>query len=194
MSRRLYVGKLPPDVNSEDVRRFFEDEARVKVVDCRIMTGFGFIEFDSSEDMDTALRLDGHDFQGQPILVQVAREKPPRREPPREMRSSGRRQGVTVIVSNVSRDVSWQDLKDFGREAGGGVIFSDIDRDVPNQGILEYYTAEEAERAVRELDGRELRGHTVTLRLQDSRGGGRRDRYNDDYRRDNDDYRRDNDD
>lgn len=27
---------------------------------------------------------------------------------------------------------------------------------------------EEAERAVRELDGRELRGHTVTLRLQDS--------------------------
>ena len=73
--------------------------------------------------------------------------------------------------------------------------------------ILEYFTIEEAERAIRELDGRELRGHTVTLRLQDSvrhresgqrielillqraaaGGGARRDRYNDDYRRD---YRR----
>lgn len=41
---------------------------------------------------------------------------------------------------------------------------------MPNliRSILEYYTIEEAERAVRELDGRELRGHTVSLRLQDS--------------------------
>ncbi|KIM33219.1 hypothetical protein M408DRAFT_60982 [Serendipita vermifera MAFF 305830] len=168
MSKRLYVGKLPPDARTDDVQRFFEQEAGCKIADCRVMTGFGFIEMETSEDADNAIRLDGREFEGAPIVVQYAKESRPRREPPRDMRSSGRRPGVPVIITNVSRDVSWQDLKDFGREAGGGVTFADIDRDVPNQGILEYYTLEEAERAVRELDGRELRGHTVSLRLQDT--------------------------
>ncbi|PVF92734.1 hypothetical protein CPB86DRAFT_716937 [Serendipita vermifera] len=168
MARRLYVGKIPPDVRVEEIQRFFEEEAGTKIVDCRLMTGFGFLEVETPEDAENAVRLDGRDFQGGPIVVQFARENKPRREPPRDFRSSGRRQGVPVIVSNVSRDVSWQDLKDFGREAGGGVTFADIDRDVPNQGILEYYTLEEAEKAVRELDGRDLRGMTVSLRLADS--------------------------
>jgi splicing factor, arginine/serine-rich 4/5/6 len=74
-----------------------------------------------------------------------------------------------------------QDLKDFGREAGN-VSFADIDRDVPGQGyigvlrmlfsvlirlvrILEYLNREDAERAVKELDGRDLRGQAVRVDL-----------------------------
>ena len=40
-----------------------------------------------------------------------------------------------MIVEGVSRDTSWQDLKDFGREAGS-VSFADIDRDVPGRGSV----------------------------------------------------------
>jgi len=72
------------------------------------MTGFGFIEFETLEDAEHATRLNGREFQGIPLVVEFAKENRPRREPPRDMRSSGRRPGVPVIVSNVSREVSWQ--------------------------------------------------------------------------------------
>jgi len=68
-------------------------------------------------------------------------------------------------------------LKDFGRDAGS-VSFADIDRDVPGQGILEYLSREDADRAVRELDGKDLRGRPVRVAFDDSRGGA------DNYRRD----------
>ncbi|TFK42456.1 hypothetical protein BDQ12DRAFT_676228 [Crucibulum laeve] len=37
MSRRLYLGRLPPDSRSEDVSKFFEGYGRI--IDCRVMTG-----------------------------------------------------------------------------------------------------------------------------------------------------------
>ncbi|KAI3619121.1 hypothetical protein WG66_012699 [Moniliophthora roreri] len=98
------------------------------------------------------------------------------------------------------------DLKDFGRDAGT-VSFADIDRDVPGQGILEYPSREDAERAVKQLDGTDLRGRPVRVAFDDSRSGpdnyrrddrrddryGREDRYRDrrDDRRDRDDRYRD---
>lgn len=77
-------------------------------------------------------------------------------------------------------------MKDFGREAGGQVTYSDIDRDVPGQGcvlpslpysskshygirsVLEYISQEDADRAVKELDGRDLRGRPVRVALDDA--------------------------
>ncbi|CAG7852661.1 SubName: Full=Uncharacterized protein {ECO:0000313/EMBL:CCA73791.1} [Serendipita indica DSM 11827] len=61
------------------------------------------------------------------------------------------------------------DLKDFARQAGN-VTFADIDRDVPNQGVIEYSTREEADQAIRDLDGKEIRGTSVRVALDDRRG------------------------
>jgi len=76
------------------------------------------------------------------IVVEFAKESRPRREVYENDSRGGygaprsrRPPGIRLIVSGVSRDTSWQDLKDFGRDAGS-VSFADIDRDVPGQGYV----------------------------------------------------------
>ncbi|KAM6500437.1 hypothetical protein JOM56_003451 [Amanita muscaria] len=199
MSRRLYLGRLPPDTRSDDVMKFFEGYGRI--VDCRVMTGFGFVEFENAKDAeDTVHNFNGKTFMGANIVVEFAKESRPRRDAYEGERSHGaprsrRPPGIRLIVSGISRDTSWQDLKDFGRDAGS-VSFADIDRDHPGQGILEYLSREDADRAVKDLDNKDLRGRPVRVAYDDSRNGAdnyrrddrREDRYRDDRPRN---YRRD---
>jgi len=178
MSRRLYLGKLPPDTRSEDVSKFFDGYG--KIIDCRVMTGFGFVEFENARDAEDALyHFNGKNFMGQNIVVEFAKESRPRRDPYEDRYGAPTRArrppGIRIVVLGISRDTSWQDLKDFGREAGN-VSFADIDRDTPGQGILEYLNREDAERAVKELDGKDLRGQAVRVDLFE-------DRNPDNYRR-----------
>ncbi|KAF8892437.1 hypothetical protein BD779DRAFT_1509073 [Infundibulicybe gibba] len=179
--RRLYLGRLPTDARSDDVSKFFDGYGRI--IDCRVMTGFGFVEFENAKDAEDAVHnFNGKPFMGVNIVVEFAKESRPRRDVYEGERNYGaprsrRPPGIRLIVSGVSRDTSWQDLKDFGRDAGS-VSFADIDRDFPGQGILEYLSREDADRAVKELDGKELRGRPVRVALDDSRAGP------DNYRRD----------
>ncbi|KAF8585855.1 hypothetical protein K439DRAFT_1342599 [Ramaria rubella] len=200
MTRRLYLGRLPHDVRQEEVTKFFDGYGRI--VDCRVMTGFGFVEFESSRDAEEVVtNFNGKTFLGAPIVVEFAKEgrSRPRESfddrggygnpPPRSRRPPG----IRLIVSGISRDTSWQDLKDFGREAGS-VSFADIDRDVPGQGILEYLTRDDADTAVKTLDGKDLRGQPVRVALagDDHRGPPdyrRDDRYRDDRYERGDRYR-----
>jgi arginine/serine-rich splicing factor 4/5/6 len=161
------------------VSKFFDGYG--KIIDCRVMTGFGFVEFESARDAEDALQhFNGKNFMGQNIVVEFAKESRPRREPYEDRYGAPvrarRPPGIRIVVSGISRDTSWQDLKDFGREAGN-VSFADIDRDAPGQGILEYLNREDAERAVKDLSGRDLRGQAVRVDLYD-------DRNPDNYRRD----------
>jgi hypothetical protein len=48
-----------------------------------------------------------------------------RRDAPRK--TGGRRTDYGVVVTNLPRGCSWQDLKDFMRKAGD-VVFTDVDR------------------------------------------------------------------
>ncbi|KAF9520048.1 hypothetical protein BS47DRAFT_1370552 [Hydnum rufescens UP504] len=191
MSRRLYLGRLPTDTQQSDVQKFFDGYGRI--IDCRVMTGFGFVEFESSKEAeDIVQNFNGKQFLGQSIIVEFARENR-RREfdggraaPPRDSRRdlppprARRPPGYRITVLNISRDTSWQDLKDFGREVGN-VSFADVDRDTPGTGILEYLTQDDADDAVKRLDGKELRGAIVRVELADLNGvkdiGRDRERY-----------------
>ncbi|KAH7923560.1 RNA-binding domain-containing protein [Leucogyrophana mollusca] len=190
MARRLYLGRLPPDARSDDVAKFFDGYGRI--VDCRVMTGFGFVEFENSKDAEDAVHhFNGKPFMGVNIVVEFAKESRPRRDVYESDRGFGyiphlaarsrRPPGIRLIVSGISRDTSWQDLKDFGREAGS-VSFADIDRDMPGQGVLEYLSRDDADRAVKDLDGKDLRGRPVRVAYDDVRGGP--DNYRRDDRRD----------
>merc|ERR1711970_285866 len=71
----------------------------------------------------------------------------------------------SVEVSNLSSRCSWQDLKDFMRKAGEvcyGAAHGDVGK---NKGVVCYDRREDAERAVDELDGRDINGRSVTLKF-----------------------------
>ncbi|KAG8835882.1 hypothetical protein FRC17_000432 [Serendipita sp. 399] len=190
MSKRLYVGKLPMDTRPEDLKSFFEPYG--KMVDCRILTGFGFVEFDTAKDAEDVVRnFNGKTFMGSELIVEQAKESRPRRgyeDRGGSYRGGGgggdggyrggggggrgpRAPGIRLVVTGVSRDTSWQDLKDFARQAGN-VSFADIDRDVPNQGVIEFPTREEADQAIRDLDGKDIRGVSVRVYIDERRSGG----------------------
>jgi len=69
----------------------------------------------------------------------------------------------TVEVDNLSSRCSWQDLKDFMRKAGE-VTYGDAHGDCgKNRGLVCFISKSDMERAVDELDGREINGKEVRL-------------------------------
>jgi cold-inducible RNA-binding protein len=88
MSSKLYVGNLPFDVGEQDLQELFA--AHGEVISAKVITdretgrprGFGFIEMAQAEDAQKAIAsLDGRDFKGRSLKVNVAQ--------PREDRSGG---------------------------------------------------------------------------------------------------------
>jgi len=72
----------------------------------------------------------------------------------------------TVEVENLSSRCSWQDLKDFMRKAGEVTYGAAHDGEVgKNKGVVCYERKKDAERAIEDLDGRELNGRTVSLKF-----------------------------
>ncbi|KAG6837547.1 hypothetical protein H0H93_007728 [Arthromyces matolae] len=69
-----------------------------------------------------------------------------------------------VVVTNIPRKIRWQELKDFGRRSGGLVAFCDLDRKHQGRGFVEYFSREDAERAILALDKTYLGGQLVRVR------------------------------
>ncbi|HUF14287.1 MAG TPA: RNA-binding protein [Acidimicrobiia bacterium] len=82
MSTNLFVGNLPFTASSPDLEELFTPYgavSRAQVItdrDTGRSRGFGFVEMDSAEDAQKAIdALDGSDFGGRQIKVNVARER-----------------------------------------------------------------------------------------------------------------------
>ena len=82
MNRKLYVGNLPYQVEEGDLEGRFKEFGTVKSV--KIITdhdtgrskGFGFVEMESETDAQTCIEnLDGKDFKGRDIRVNIARQR-----------------------------------------------------------------------------------------------------------------------
>jgi len=70
----------------------------------------------------------------------------------------------SVEVDNLSSRCSWQDLKDFMRKAGEvcyGAAHGDVGK---NKGVVCYDRKEDAQRAVEELEGRDINGRAIELK------------------------------
>lgn len=86
MSCKIFVGNLPWRVGIEELSSMLTEMGQAfrtaKVVldrETGKSRGFGFVEFDDSKDAAEAVRvLDGHVFEGRPLRVSEAEDKPSR--------------------------------------------------------------------------------------------------------------------
>jgi len=79
---KLFVGNLPYQTTSEDLRQLFSQAGTVLTADVVIdrmngrSRGFGFVEMESDEDGQKAIaQFNGYDIEGRKLVVNVARPK-----------------------------------------------------------------------------------------------------------------------
>ncbi len=82
MSKKLYIGGLPWDITSDELREVFEEFGEIiesKVVKDRYTgrsRGFGFLTFKADEDALKAIEEgDGGEIDGKTIKVREAKDK-----------------------------------------------------------------------------------------------------------------------
>ncbi len=82
MSTNIYVGNLPFTTSSPDLEQLFGEYGtvdRAQVIsdrDTGRSRGFGFVEMASAEEAEKAINeLNGADFSGRQLKVNVARER-----------------------------------------------------------------------------------------------------------------------
>lgn len=87
MATKLFVGKLSYDSTDDSLRALFAQYGTVasaqviKDRDSGMSKGFAFVEMDTAEEAQAAINaLDGKDFEGRIIVVNVAK---PREDRPR---------------------------------------------------------------------------------------------------------------
>merc|ERR1719330_1480618 len=111
---------------------------------------------------------------GQRVSVEHARG--PRRDRSRDRTRSRRdsrapwldkygpptRTDYRVTVENLSTRVSWQDLKDLMRKAGD-VTYANAHKDKRNEGIVEFASKRDMERAIDKFDDYELNGRRIKI-------------------------------
>jgi cold-inducible RNA-binding protein len=79
--KKLYVGNLPYSVTEEGLETLFEQFGTVESVviikdrETGRAKGFGFVEFETQDAADKSLELDGKDFEGRPLKVNIAKPR-----------------------------------------------------------------------------------------------------------------------
>jgi cold-inducible RNA-binding protein len=81
---KIYVGNLPYRASEQTISDLFgkfgpiEEVALIKDRETGRPKGFGFITFKTDSAAQSALALNGQDFQGRPLKVSLAKDRPPR--------------------------------------------------------------------------------------------------------------------
>ena len=140
---------------------------------------------DDRDAADAVRELHGREVFGRRIKVEFAKSSRDR-DRTQEVRQRASNPECRVLLTGLTIDTSWQDLKDLGRETGN-VTFADVTKVNDGKvGVLEFENKDMAQAAIRKLDGAKLKGNTVkaedetpdrTYRslVEASRGQSRRD-------------------
>jgi len=189
---KLFVGHLSPDARTKDLERFFKDYGFSKsITEIVVKAGYGFVIFDDRRDADDAI----YELNGKELLdsrLQVEYAKPTGRPDERgggryggggggsNRRDSDRGRGgfgysrpynteFRVLIENVSTRCSWQDIKDYFRQAGE-VTFAKCHREKMGEGVVEFATKKDMQKAIRKLNDTELFGKRLKLRCENRHG------------------------
>jgi RNA recognition motif-containing protein len=146
--------------------------------------GCGIVQYQNSRDAARAVReLQNTDLQGRPIFVREDREQGGKRGGGNrrggdrktgggrgEASSGGDANGRQLFVGNLSYDTSWMDLKDHFRQCGDVERVEVIEGPGGRKkgfGTVRFFKEEDATEAISQLDGVELEGRELKVRLDE---------------------------
>jgi len=184
---RLFVGRVNPNSEARDLKKWFEDHGFRDISDVTMKRGYAFVEFKSSRDAEDAVHdLDRKEFFGSRLTIEHAKSDPysgggrggrsRSRSPPgrryggggggysrdRPARNRPHNTEYRIIVENLSSRVEWSDLKDLFRGAGE-VAFTSCNRDKIGEGIVEFESRSGLKAALKKYRDYEFFGKKMHL-------------------------------
>lgn len=164
---RIYVSNLAYETSWQDLKDHFKkvgfvSRADVMMDDNGKSKGYGVVEFtDTSSAQKAIVELNNTLIGGREIFVRIDRD----------CAASSKIKGTgytKLFVGNLSFDVAWQDLKDHFKQAGfvtRADVVLDNDGKSKGYGIVEFGNTIEANYAIETLNGSDLNGRTIVVRV-----------------------------
>jgi len=172
---RVYIGHLPRDgTNKQEVEDLLQGYG--KIIDMRLMSGFGFLEFEDPRDASDVVKdFNGRDFMGERLVVELSRggrrgfdgnERESYRERPRNPRP--KRSRFRLLATELAPDTTWQDLKDIVRTTGVEPQYTQVTASQSGDGaeaFVEVEREEDLDIVVEQLNGKaEIKGQLLQLK------------------------------
>jgi nucleolin len=167
----LFVGQLDWNCTEDELRAFFEDNGKT-VTTVRMSVdrnadqgvkrnrGFGYVDFANAADVAAARELNGVEFQGRNIRIDDATPAPRRQK---DENYSPRTS--TVFVANIARSLDEAGLREAFESFGTiNEVRLPIDREteqIRGFGYVQFETEEQAEKAVKDMNGVSLNGRPI---------------------------------
>lgn len=165
----VFVGNLPQGVTEEEVSEFFGSCG--EIVKVRILGAArpnAFLQFASQDGVNASLELNGNDFNGNTIGVEVARKKG-------GAPATGGK-GVSCFIGNLSFNSTTDSIREFFTDCGNVVdvrIITDKETGrMKGFGYVDFDNVEAAQKAVSEKNGQNLDGRDIRVDLAESKQGG----------------------
>ncbi|XP_061044409.1 nucleolin isoform X2 [Eubalaena glacialis] len=171
-SFNLFVGNLNFSKSAPELKTGISDlfaKNDLAVVDVRIGVSrkFGYVDFESAEDLEKALELTGLKVFGNEIKLEKPKGKDSKKD----------RDARTLLAKNLPYKVTQEELKEVFEDA---VEIRLVSKDGKSKGIayIEFKTEADAEKTLEEKQGTEIDGRSISLyytgekgQSQDYRGG-----------------------
>jgi len=168
VTNRIYVGNLSYQTSWQSLKDYFKPCGNVVYADVLRddsgrSKGCGIVEFESRAEAVKAIKeLSDTKLDGRPIFVREDRED----KRSESFRSKKPAAGSQIFIQNLPYETSWQDLKDEFRKVGE-VLRAEIhmsDGRSRGQGTVLFEKAADASRAIKEYDGTNFQGRSITVR------------------------------
>jgi len=180
-SASVYVGNLAFETSWQDLKDHMRgagnvDQANVLTGEDGRSKGCGIVLYQRPQDAQRAIReLHNSELHGRPILVREDREQgggnPRHRSNYRSNNNNsggGGDAGTQLFVGNLSFDTTWRELKDHFRQCGDverAEVMESPDGRRKGFGTVKFYYPKDANNAIRRLNGTELQGRRLEVRL-----------------------------
>ncbi|XP_074647022.1 RNA-binding protein 39-like isoform X2 [Tubulanus polymorphus] len=185
-ARTVFCMQLPSSIRPRDIEAFFSSVGKVR--DVRIITdnktrrskGIAYVEFAECESVALALGLNGQPLKGKPITVQASQAEKNRTGNPTAILPGMDHKGpmrlyVGSLHFNITEEMLRGIFEPFGKIDHINLVMDSESGRSKGFGFVTFQTADDAKKALEQLNGFELAGRPmkvghVTERTADTQG------------------------